>query len=88
MLPPRRPLLANMGDADDILITGIKVVDLLAPYARGGKIGLFGGAGVGKTVVRVCAPRLLAAPRRRARALTPPPPSRPSPATPPRLSWS
>jgi len=33
------------------LITGIKVVDLLAPYARGGKIGLFGGAGVGKTVV-------------------------------------
>jgi len=45
------PSLANMGDADDILITGIKVVDLLAPYARGGKIGLFGGAGVGKTVV-------------------------------------
>ena len=40
-----------MGDADDILITGIKVVDLLAPYSRGGKIGLFGGAGVGKTVV-------------------------------------
>jgi F-type H+-transporting ATPase subunit beta len=33
------------------LITGIKVVDLLAPYARGGKIGLFGGAGVGKTVL-------------------------------------
>ena len=31
--------------------TGIKVVDLLAPYARGGKIGLFGGAGVGKTVL-------------------------------------
>jgi ATP synthase F1 beta subunit len=45
------PELANMGDADDVLITGIKVVDLLAPYARGGKIGLFGGAGVGKTVV-------------------------------------
>ncbi len=45
------PELSNMGDADDILITGIKVVDLLAPYARGGKIGLFGGAGVGKTVV-------------------------------------
>lgn len=45
------PELATMGDADDILITGIKVVDLLAPYARGGKIGLFGGAGVGKTVV-------------------------------------
>jgi F0F1-type ATP synthase beta subunit len=31
-------------------VTGIKVVDLLAPYAKGGKIGLFGGAGVGKTV--------------------------------------
>merc|ERR1712122_372315 len=35
----------------DILVTGIKVVDLLAPYAKGGKIGLFGGAGVGKTVL-------------------------------------
>jgi len=35
----------------DILITGIKVIDLLAPYAKGGKIGLFGGAGVGKTVI-------------------------------------
>ncbi len=34
-----------------ILVTGIKVVDLLAPYARGGKVGLFGGAGVGKTVI-------------------------------------
>ena len=34
-----------------IIIIGIKVVDLLAPYARGGKIGLFGGAGVGKTVL-------------------------------------
>ncbi len=34
-----------------ILVTGIKVVDLLAPYAKGGKIGLFGGAGVGKTVI-------------------------------------
>jgi F-type H+-transporting ATPase subunit beta len=33
------------------LVTGIKVVDLLAPYVRGGKIGLFGGAGVGKTVL-------------------------------------
>jgi len=45
------PSLVEMGDADDILTTGIKVVDLLAPYAKGGKIGLFGGAGVGKTVV-------------------------------------
>ncbi len=35
----------------EILVTGIKVVDLLAPYVRGGKIGLFGGAGVGKTVI-------------------------------------
>jgi F-type H+-transporting ATPase subunit beta len=47
--PP--PELNNLGDADDMLVTGIKVVDLLAPYSRGGKIGLFGGAGVGKTVV-------------------------------------
>ena len=37
----------------EILETGIKVVDLLAPYSKGGKIGLFGGAGVGKTVVIV-----------------------------------
>ena len=35
----------------EMLMTGIKVVDLLAPYAKGGKIGLFGGAGVGKTVL-------------------------------------
>jgi F-type H+-transporting ATPase subunit beta len=35
----------------EILVTGIKVVDLLAPYTKGGKIGLFGGAGVGKTVL-------------------------------------
>ena len=35
----------------EILETGIKVIDLLAPYVRGGKIGLFGGAGVGKTVL-------------------------------------
>ncbi len=33
------------------MVTGIKVVDLLAPYAKGGKVGLFGGAGVGKTVI-------------------------------------
>ena len=37
--------------ADEILETGIKVIDLLCPYAKGGKIGLFGGAGVGKTVL-------------------------------------
>ena len=35
----------------EILVTGIKVVDLLAPYAKGGKVRLFGGAGVGKTVL-------------------------------------
>lgn len=45
------PTLGEMGDADEMLVTGIKVVDLLAPYSKGGKIGLFGGAGVGKTVV-------------------------------------
>lgn len=45
------PKFDEQGSGANILITGIKVVDLLAPYARGGKIGLFGGAGVGKTVV-------------------------------------
>jgi F-type H+-transporting ATPase subunit beta len=45
------PLLTNQGVANEIFETGIKVVDLLAPYAKGGKIGLFGGAGVGKTVI-------------------------------------
>lgn len=44
------PELIETGGAQEIMETGIKVVDLLAPYARGGKIGLFGGAGVGKTV--------------------------------------
>ena len=52
-----RPIHADAPDFTEqsteaeILVTGIKVVDLLAPYARGGKIGLFGGAGVGKTVL-------------------------------------
>lgn len=45
------PTFAQQGSAREILVTGIKVVDLLAPYAKGGKIGLFGGAGVGKTVL-------------------------------------
>jgi ATP synthase F1 beta subunit len=45
------PTFLEQGRTQDILATGIKVVDLLAPYAKGGKIGLFGGAGVGKTVV-------------------------------------
>lgn len=44
------PTFAEQSTTAEILETGIKVVDLLAPYARGGKIGLFGGAGVGKTV--------------------------------------
>uniref|UniRef100_A0A1I8HTZ6 ATP synthase subunit beta n=1 Tax=Macrostomum lignano TaxID=282301 RepID=A0A1I8HTZ6_9PLAT len=45
------PEFVEMSTDQEILETGIKVVDLLAPYARGGKIGLFGGAGVGKTVL-------------------------------------
>merc|ERR1712087_854074 len=45
------PAFVEQSVEQEILVTGIKVVDLLAPYARGGKIGLFGGAGVGKTVL-------------------------------------
>ncbi|MGI9402565.1 MAG: F0F1 ATP synthase subunit beta [Rhizobiaceae bacterium] len=45
------PEFVEQSTETEILITGIKVVDLLAPYAKGGKIGLFGGAGVGKTVL-------------------------------------
>ena len=45
------PAYTEQSTEAQILITGIKVVDLLAPYAKGGKIGLFGGAGVGKTVL-------------------------------------
>ena len=45
------PSFAEQATEAQILVTGIKVVDLLAPYAKGGKIGLFGGAGVGKTVL-------------------------------------
>src|ERR1700690_408348 len=45
------PLYTDQSTEAEILITGIKVVDLLAPYAKGGKVGLFGGAGVGKTVI-------------------------------------
>ena len=44
------PPFTEQSTSAEVLVTGIKVVDLLAPYARGGKIGLFGGAGVGKTV--------------------------------------
>ena len=45
------PLFVDQSTEASILVTGIKVIDLLAPYAKGGKIGLFGGAGVGKTVL-------------------------------------
>ena len=45
------PKLEDQATSTEILETGIKVVDLIAPYSRGGKIGLFGGAGVGKTVI-------------------------------------
>lgn len=44
------PAFVDQSTEAEILVTGIKVIDLLAPYAKGGKIGLFGGAGVGKTV--------------------------------------
>ncbi len=45
------PSFAEQATSSNILVTGIKVIDLLAPYSKGGKIGLFGGAGVGKTVL-------------------------------------
>ncbi len=44
------PKFTDQSTETEILVTGIKVIDLLAPYAKGGKVGLFGGAGVGKTV--------------------------------------
>ena len=53
VLPIHReaPTFVEQAPETEILVTGIKVVDLLAPYAKGGKVGLFGGAGVGKTVI-------------------------------------
>ena len=45
------PIFTDQSTDTEVLVTGIKVVDLLAPYSKGGKIGLFGGAGVGKTVL-------------------------------------
>ena len=45
------PEFNDQSTETEVLVTGIKVIDLLAPYAKGGKIGLFGGAGVGKTVL-------------------------------------
>merc|ERR1711993_190174 len=50
-IPTEAPDFDEMSVEQEILVTGIKVVDLLAPYCKGGKIGLFGGAGVGKTVL-------------------------------------
>src|SRR5271170_1627041 len=47
----KAPEFIDQSTNTEILVTGIKVVDLLAPYAKGGKVGLFGGAGVGKTVL-------------------------------------
>ena len=45
------PRFEDLSTATEVLFTGIKVIDLIEPYAKGGKIGLFGGAGVGKTVL-------------------------------------
>src|ERR1700710_1865069 len=45
------PTFENLSTSTEVLFTGIKVIDLIEPYAKGGKIGLFGGAGVGKTVI-------------------------------------
>ena len=45
------PTVENLTPTTEMFETGIKVIDLLAPYAKGGKVGLFGGAGVGKTVI-------------------------------------
>ncbi|KAJ9455327.1 ATP synthase subunit beta [Diplonema papillatum] len=47
----KAPTLAEQSGEDEVLSTGIKVIDLILPYCKGGKIGLFGGAGVGKTVI-------------------------------------
>ena len=45
------PAFENLSTSAEVLFTGIKVIDLIEPYSKGGKIGLFGGAGVGKTVL-------------------------------------
>jgi F-type H+-transporting ATPase subunit beta len=45
------PKFEDLTTSSEVLFTGIKVIDLLEPYLKGGKIGLFGGAGVGKTVI-------------------------------------
>jgi len=46
------PKFEDLSTSTEVLFTGIKVIDLIEPYAKGGKIGLFGGAGVGKTVLK------------------------------------
>src|SRR5690606_35893699 len=46
----KAPSYADQASATELLETGIKVIDLICPFAKGGKVGLFGGAGVGKTV--------------------------------------
>jgi F-type H+-transporting ATPase subunit beta len=46
----RLPAYEELAASDELLETGIKVIDLVCPFAKGGKVGLFGGAGVGKTV--------------------------------------
>ena len=51
VIPRKAPSFEEQSPAVEVLETGIKVIDLLTPYAKGGKIGLFGGAGVGKTVL-------------------------------------
>ena len=48
--PPRSSSHADQAGGNELLETGIKVIDLICPFAKGGKVGLFGGAGVGKTV--------------------------------------
>ena len=49
--PPRSAAVRQLSPKTEVFETGIKVVDLLTPFVRGGKIGLFGGAGLGKTVI-------------------------------------
>jgi F-type H+-transporting ATPase subunit beta len=49
--PPQAPAFAELEPKTEMLETGVKVIDLARPYVKGGKIGLFGGAGVGKTVL-------------------------------------
>jgi F-type H+-transporting ATPase subunit beta len=48
--PPQGPAYDELSPSQELLETGIKVIDLVCPFAKGGKVGLFGGAGVGKTV--------------------------------------